>query len=250
MKHGRRLDPPQLAVLASSVAVPCVGGIVWMAVCTDWLRVFGAWVCGVWRHVADGVAWVAGQFEEIDWSVAGDILLALAGVCLFFCLLGLSVMGVRVLCHWRLSLAETIRAALSVMAGVACMVAFCLGSAACLASDPIFIKVVLMFAEGLIVLVYGITLILCILCENPDPSDWRVLLLAPRAYRAYRTLIRRRLAHNGIDFSNASPGYDRLFADSPERLAANREQLCVLADYCPGLTEWLRERGVDAGKGA
>lgn len=48
-------------------------------------------------------------------------------------------------------------------------------------------------------------------------------------------------------------GMDGLAAAYPKQgngWAATRGQLCVLADYCPGLAEWLGERGVDAGKGA
>lgn len=252
MKHGRRLGPPQLAALTLAVAMPLMGGVIWVAVRTDWLQHVGAWLCGVWSGITCGIARLAEQLAGIDWTFVGIILLCLMVCCLFYALLWLSGMGVSVLCKWRLSLAETVRAMLSVTVGVACVVAFYLWYMPVLFSgiDVGSNEGELVFELGFFVLlttpVYWIALCACTQGQF-DPTDWRVLLIAPRAYRAYRSLI-----HNGqprIFFEWGRVGYDCLFQGTPEWLKANREQLRILTDYYPNLTEWLEKKGVDVKEG-
>lgn len=135
MRNGRRFDPPQLMALGAAVAAPLMGGIIWIAVRTDWFQRIGSWLCGVWSVIARGIAWSAGQFAGIDWSFVGISLLALMACGLLCALLWLSCMGARVLCKWRLSLAETVRAMLFVAAGVGCVIAFYLWYVPFLFSD-------------------------------------------------------------------------------------------------------------------
>lgn len=40
----RRLDPPQGAAVAVSVAAPLAAGVIYIALRTDWLRQVGRWL--------------------------------------------------------------------------------------------------------------------------------------------------------------------------------------------------------------
>lgn len=55
----RRLDPPQKAAIAVSVATPLVAGVIYVALRTDWLRQVGKWLAWAGGALAAGLAQIA-----------------------------------------------------------------------------------------------------------------------------------------------------------------------------------------------
>lgn len=77
MSHAalkRRLDPPQKAAVAVSVATPLVAGVIYVALRTDWLRQVGRWLAWAGGALAAGLA----QIAAWPWAGIGYAFLVIA----------------------------------------------------------------------------------------------------------------------------------------------------------------------------
>lgn len=109
----QRLDPPQKAAVAVSVAAPLAVGIAYVALRTDWLRQVGG-------ALAAGLRALAAQIAAWPWAGIGYAFLVIAATIAVTAFLGWTAFlvpdAVGILWRWRLTPAETLRA----MAVVAC----------------------------------------------------------------------------------------------------------------------------------
>ena len=117
---GRRLDPPQRAVVTVSVGAPLAAGVVYVVLRTDWLqRTGGALVAGLRALVDQIAAW--------PWADIGYASLVMAATIAIAAFLGWAAFpvpdAISILWHWRLTPAETLRAMAVVACGVGVNVA-------------------------------------------------------------------------------------------------------------------------------
>lgn len=116
----RRLDPPQKAAVAVSVATPLAAGITYVALRTDWLRQVGRWLAWAGGALAAGLRALAAQIAAWPWTGIGYAFLVIAATIAVTAFLGWTAFlvpnAVGMLWHWRLTPTETLRA----MAAVAC----------------------------------------------------------------------------------------------------------------------------------
>lgn len=126
MSHAalkRRLDPPQKAAVAVSVATPLVAGVIYVALRTDWLRQVGRWLAWAGGALAAGLA----QIAAWPWAGIGYAFLVIAATNAITAFLGwmafLVPNAIGMLWHWRLTPTETLRAMAVVACGVGANVA-------------------------------------------------------------------------------------------------------------------------------
>lgn len=119
----RRLDPPQKAAIAVSVATPLVAGVIYVALRTDWLRQVGRWLAWAGGALAAGLA----QIAAWPWAGIGYAFLVIAATIAITAFLGWTAFlvpnAIGMLCHWRLTPTETLRAMAVVACGVGANVA-------------------------------------------------------------------------------------------------------------------------------
>lgn len=159
----RRLDPPQKAAIAVSVATPLVAGVIYVALRTDWLRQVGRWLAWVGGVLAAGLHALAAQIAAWPWVGIGYAFLVIAATIAITAFLGWTAFlvpnAIGMLWHWRLTPTETLRA----MAVVAC------GVGANVAAMVWWIHYSIWTGDGLAFLVRGyLWLWLCII----EPSFW------------------------------------------------------------------------------
>lgn len=119
----RRLDPPQKAAIAVSVAAPLVAGVIYVALRTDWLRQVGKWLAWAGGALAAGLA----QIAAWPWAGIGYAFLVIAATIAITAFLGWTAFlvpnAIDMLWHWRLTPTETLRAMAVVACGVGANVA-------------------------------------------------------------------------------------------------------------------------------
>lgn len=119
----RRLDPPQKAAIAVSVATPLVAGVIYVALRTDWLRQVGRWLAWAGGALAAGLARIAAW----PWAGIGYAFLVIAATIAITAFLGWTAFlvpnAIGMLWHWRLTPTETLRAMAVVACGVGANVA-------------------------------------------------------------------------------------------------------------------------------
>lgn len=123
----RRLDPPQKAAIAISVAAPLAVGITYVALRTDWLRQVGRWLAWAGGALAAGLRALAAQIAAWPWAGIGYAFLVIAATIAVTAFLGWTAFlvpnAVGMLWHWRLTPTETLRAMAAVACGVGANVA-------------------------------------------------------------------------------------------------------------------------------
>lgn len=116
----RRLDPPQKAAIAISVAAPLAVGIAYVALRTDWLRQVGG-------ALAAGLHALTAQIAALPWVDIGHAFLVVAATMTIVAIVGCAAFltpdAVGILWRWRLTPAETLRAMAVVACGVGANVA-------------------------------------------------------------------------------------------------------------------------------
>lgn len=114
----RRLDPPQKAAVAVSVATPLVAGVIYVALRTDWLRQVGRWLAWAGGALAAGLV----QIAAWPWAGIGYAFLVIAATMAIVAIVGCAAFltpdAVSILWRWRLTPAETLRAMAIVACGV------------------------------------------------------------------------------------------------------------------------------------
>lgn len=119
----QRLDPPQKAAIAVSVATPLVAGVIYVALRTDWLRQVGRWLAWAGGALAAGLA----QIAAWPWAGIGYAFLVIAATIAITAFLGWTAFlvpnAIGMLWHWRLTPTETLRAMAVVACGVGANVA-------------------------------------------------------------------------------------------------------------------------------
>lgn len=119
----QRLDPPQKAAIAVSVAAPLVAGVIYVALRTDWLRQVGRWLAWAGGALAAGLA----QIAAWPWAGIRYAFLVIAATIAITAFLGWTAFlvpnAIGMLCHWRLTPTETLRAMAVVACGVGANVA-------------------------------------------------------------------------------------------------------------------------------
>lgn len=123
----RRLDPPQRAAVAVSVVAPLAAGVIYIALCTDWLRQVGRWLAWAGGALAAGLRTLAAQIAAWPWAGIGYAFLVMATTIAVTAFLGwmafLVPNAVGMLWHWRLTPTETLRAMAAVACGIGANVA-------------------------------------------------------------------------------------------------------------------------------
>lgn len=123
----RRLDPPQKAAIAISVAAPLAVGITYVALRTDWLRQVGRWLAWAGGALAAGLRALAAQIAAWPWAGIGYAFLVIATTIALTAFLGWTAFlvpnAIGMLWHWRLTPTETLRAMAVVACGVGANVA-------------------------------------------------------------------------------------------------------------------------------
>lgn len=119
----RRLDPPQGAAVAVSVAAPLAAGVIYIALRTDWLRQVGRWLAWTGGALAAGLA----QIAAWPWVDIGYAFLVFAAMIVVTAFLGWTAFlvpnAIGILWRWRLTPTETLRAMAVVACGVGANVA-------------------------------------------------------------------------------------------------------------------------------
>lgn len=119
----RRLDPPQGAAVAVSVAAPLAAGVIYIALRTDWLRQVGRWLAWTGGALAAGLA----QISAWPWVDIGYAFLVFAAMIVVTAFLGWTAFlvpnAIGILWRWRLTPTETLRAMAVVACGVGANVA-------------------------------------------------------------------------------------------------------------------------------
>lgn len=107
----RRLDPPQKAAIAVSVAVPLAAGAAYIVLRTDWLRRAARWLV----RAGDALA-------GLPWADIGLAVLALTATVAVPVVLGWTAVlvpeAIGMLWRWRLTPTETLRAMAAVAFGI------------------------------------------------------------------------------------------------------------------------------------
>ena len=112
----QRLDPPQKAAIAVSVAVPLAAGAAYIVLRTDWLRRAARWLVRA-----------GGALAGLPWADIGFVVLALTATVAVPVVLGWTAVlvpeAIGMLWRWRLTPAETLRAMAAVAFGIGANVA-------------------------------------------------------------------------------------------------------------------------------
>lgn len=185
----RRLDPPQRAAVAISVAAPLAVGITYVALRTDWLRRAARWLVRA-----------GGALAGLPWADIGFVVLALTATVAVPVVLGWTAVlvpeAIGMLWRWRLTPTETLRVMAAVAFGIGANVAaviwwvwfvFCVSDAAS-GSNPLAAYGFLwMFITGVEPAVW---LRLAIRLRKPtEPDCLAARIVAPRQAELYERLL-------------------------------------------------------------
>lgn len=256
----RRLDPPQKAAIAVSVAAPLAAGVVYAALRTDWLRQAGGWLARTGGALAAGLRAAGATIAVWPWAGIGYALLVAAATIAILAFLVwtafLTPNAIGILWYWRLMPVEALRAMAVVVCGVGANVAavvWCVWFGFnYFGSESMEVQTWGYLWEFLLIIepVFWVMLAICS-HGQPHPTTTAARIVAPRQVELYVRLFcslagfeRRHYPGEKTPFGGDDEyAFDLTTVESwrNEWISANLDNLDAYAEYHPSFARALGE---------